>query len=42
MLLRQEVPASKLVFTDDQAPIEWITNTMVLSYVFLTDMEEVK
>ena len=42
ILLRQEVPESKLVFTDDRAPIEWITNTMVLSYVFLTDMEEVK
>ena len=42
ILLRQEVPESKLVFTDDRAPIEWITNTMVLSYVFLTDMEEVR
>lgn len=42
VLLRQEVPPSETIFTDDKAPIEWITNTMVLSYVFLTDMQEVK
>ncbi len=41
-LLRQEVPPSEVVFTDDKAPIEWITNSMVLSYVFLTDMQEIK
>lgn len=42
VLLRQEIPSSEMVFTDDKAPIEWITNSMVLSYVFLTDMQEVK
>lgn len=42
ILLRQEVPPSDMVFTDDKAPIEWITNTMVLSYIFLTDMQEVR
>lgn len=30
------------VFTDDRAPIEWITNSMVLNYVFFGDMEALK
>lgn len=32
-------PTSSVVFTDDLAPIEWITNDMVLSYVLFGDME---
>jgi hypothetical protein len=28
-----------VVYTDDRAPIEWITNDMVLSYVLFGDME---
>jgi hypothetical protein len=28
-----------LVFTDDLAPIEWITNSLVLNYVLFGDME---
>lgn len=32
-------PDSQVVFTDDQAPIEWITNNMVLNYVLFGDME---
>lgn len=32
-------PASSVVYTDDLAPIEWITNDMVLSYVLFGDME---
>jgi spermidine synthase len=32
-------PDSTVVYTDDLAPIEWITNDMVLSYVFSTDLE---
>jgi spermidine synthase len=32
-------PASSVVYTDDRAPIEWITNNMVLSYVLFGDME---
>ena len=31
-------PASSVVYTDDRAPIEWITNNMVLSYVLFGDM----
>lgn len=42
VMLRQEIPPSEVLFTDDKAPIEWITNTMVLSYVFFTDMKEIK
>jgi len=39
---QQPVPESKVVFTDDLAPIEWITNNMVLSYVLFGDMEALK
>jgi spermidine synthase len=35
----QPTPDSQVVFTDDWAPIEWITNNMVLNYVFFGDME---
>ncbi|MFM8320134.1 MAG: spermidine synthase [Chloroflexota bacterium] len=31
-------PHSQVVYTDDWAPIEWITNDMVLSYVLFGDM----
>ncbi len=31
-------PSSPVVYTDDRAPIEWITNNMVLSYVLFGDM----
>lgn len=30
------------IYTDDRAPIEWITNSMVLNYVFFGDMEALK
>jgi spermidine synthase len=36
---QQPTPASQVVFTDDLAPIEWITNSMVLNYVLFGDME---
>ncbi len=39
---QQPVPDSQVVFTDDRAPIEWITNNMVLSYVLFGDMEALK
>jgi spermidine synthase len=35
-------PESKVVYTDDLAPIEWITNNMVLNYVIFGDMEDLK
>jgi spermidine synthase len=35
----QPAPESTIVFTDDKAPIEWITNNMVLSFLFQEEME---
>jgi spermidine synthase len=31
-----------IVFTDDQAPIEWITNNMILNYVFFGGLEDLQ
>jgi predicted membrane-bound spermidine synthase len=39
---QQPLPESREVFTDDQAPIEWITNSMVLKFVLFGDMAELK
>jgi spermidine synthase len=33
------LPETTTVFTDDNAPVEWITNSMVLDYIFTGDME---
>jgi predicted membrane-bound spermidine synthase len=38
----QPTPASNVVYADDRAPIEWITNNMVLNYVFFGDMNSLK
>ena len=38
----QPTPDSRTVFTDDLAPIEWITNNMVLRFVFSGDLEEIQ
>lgn len=35
----QPLPESKTVFTDDLAPIEWITNNMVLKFILFGEME---
>ena len=35
----QPLPASTSIFTDDLAPVEWITNNMVLRFLFFGDME---
>jgi predicted membrane-bound spermidine synthase len=40
VLNQQPTPQSKTVYTDDRAPVEWITNDMVLRYVLFGDMEE--
>ncbi len=34
-------PASGIVYTDDWSPIEWVTNSMVMSYVLFGDLEEI-
>lgn len=38
----QPTPASTTVFTDDHAPIEWLTNGLVLSFIFSGGAEELK
>ena len=35
----QPAPAAGPVFTDDKAAIEWLTNNLVLSYLFAGDLE---
>jgi spermidine synthase len=42
VMYQQPTPDSQVVFTDDWAPIEWITNNMVLSYVLFGDMESLQ
>jgi hypothetical protein len=36
---QQPTPQGGIVYTDDLAPIEWITNNMILSFVLFGDME---
>jgi len=36
---QQITPTSGMYFTDDRAPIEWITNNMVLNYLFSEGVE---
>jgi len=38
----QELPETDLVFTDDLAPIEWMTNNMVLNYVLFGGVDELQ
>jgi spermidine synthase len=38
----RSTPESETVFTDDLAPIEWITNNMVLYYILFGDLEVVQ
>jgi spermidine synthase len=38
----QPAPRQTIVFTDDLAPIEWITNNMVLNYVLFGDVENIQ
>jgi spermidine synthase len=37
----QPTPPVEVVYTDDWSPIEWVTNSMVLSYVLFGDLEEI-
>lgn len=39
---RQPTPPASLVYTDDRAPIEWVTNTMVLNFLFQGGAEELR
>ncbi|NPV78076.1 MAG: fused MFS/spermidine synthase [Anaerolineae bacterium] len=38
----QKPPEAGPVFTDDKAPVEWITNNMVLSFLFSGEMENLE
>jgi len=38
----QTAPEKTVIFTDDLAPIEWITNTMVLDFILSNEMEYVR
>lgn len=42
VVYQQPVPDSQTVYTDDLAPIEWVTNDMVLRYVLLGEIEELE
>jgi spermidine synthase len=37
----QTTPPVSVVYTDDWSPIEWVTNSMVLSYVLFGDLKEI-
>jgi len=39
---QQPIPTTGTVYTDDLAPVEWVTNSMVLNYVMFGDMETLK
>jgi spermidine synthase len=39
IVYQQPVPQSETVFTDDRAPIEWLTNTMILNFFLSGGME---
>lgn len=36
---QQPTPESEVIFTDDWAPVEWMTNQMVLNYVLFGDVD---
>ena len=38
----QPTPSKSIIFTDDLAPIEWITNNMVLNFVLFGDLENIQ
>jgi len=38
----QPTPKSQVIFTDDLAPVEWITNNMVLNFVLRGDLEGIR
>jgi len=42
VVYQQPTPDSQVVFTDDRAPIEWITNNMVLNFLFFGELEMVR
>jgi spermidine synthase len=39
VVYQQPLPSAGTIFTDDRAPIEWLTNNLVLNYIFSGDLE---
>jgi len=42
MLNAAPTPQESIVFTDDKAPVEWITNAMVLNFIFSDDVDNLQ
>ena len=42
IVYQQPLPRTETVFTDDKAPIEWITNALVLDFLVSGEMEQAK
>lgn len=42
ILYQQAVPQSNIVFTDDRAPIEWMTNQLMLRFLFSGEVEKLQ
>jgi spermidine synthase len=42
MLNAAPAPQESIVFTDDKAPVEWITNAMVLNFIFSDDVDNLQ
>jgi len=42
LVYQQPLPSTDVVFTDDKAPIEWLTNSMVLNYVLYGGIEQLQ
>lgn len=42
VVYNQPLPDSQVIFTDDKAPIEWITNSLVLRFILQGNMESIQ
>ncbi len=42
VLYQQALPQSEIVFTDDRAPIEWMTNQLLLRFLFSGEVEKLQ
>jgi spermidine synthase len=42
LLYRQPTPLSKTVYTDDRAPIEWVTHSLILNFILAGSMENIQ
>lgn len=42
IVFQQEIPEHTTVYTDDRAPVEWVTNSLVINFLFSENMEMIK